>query len=76
MTEKNLDVESFDENYRILEAHAVRLRDNGNDVKIDELADIVQESAAAYKRCRARTDALGAVLNSVFASIDEDVARQ
>jgi hypothetical protein len=71
MTEQCNENNSFDASYKILEKHAVRLRDHGADVKIDELAAIVTESAAEYKNAKARIDSVENTLNTVFSSIDD-----
>lgn len=59
--------QSFKEAYHILKSHADRL-EHGEDIDIDNLIDIVDESIQAYKYCHARIDAVELALNQTLNS--------
>ncbi|NEX63529.1 exodeoxyribonuclease VII small subunit [Noviherbaspirillum sp. 17J57-3] len=54
-------VQGFNEAYQTLKANAEKLR-NQDDLDIDALVPIVQQSAAAYAVCKERIAAVRAVL--------------
>lgn len=58
---------SFADAYRILKNNADRLEYN-EEVDIDNLVQIVDESIQAYKYCQARIDAVEAALNQALNS--------
>lgn len=56
---------TFNQAYRVLQEHARTLRDQ-TDPNIDNLFQIVTESAAAYKFCKDRCDAVESALEQVL----------
>lgn len=55
----------FDEEYQILKGNVDKLRQS--DISnIDELVPLVEQSSAAYQRCKERLDAVEALINNVI----------
>lgn len=61
MSASNLDPNSFDQAFAVLEQNANSLR-TGNPMQIDDLLPIVEESTAAYKICKDRLERVRAAL--------------
>lgn len=67
MSASNLDPNSFDQAFAVLETNADRLR-TGNPMQIDDLLPIVEESTAAYKICKDRLERVRAALKQHLGS--------
>lgn len=61
MSEPTLNPDSFDAAFSVLQANAAKLR-NSNEMQIDDLLPIVEESTAAYKICKDRLERVRAAL--------------
>lgn len=57
-----LDPNSYNKNFAILQRNAEKLRADDGDPDIDALIPIVEESAAAFKICKARVKAVNEAL--------------
>ncbi len=66
MTSSNLP-STFKEAFTILKANAQKLEDQ-DEPDIDHLMEIIDQSTAAYKVCKARIDAVEKALNATFAN--------
>lgn len=58
---------TFKEAFTVLKANAQKLEDQ-TEPDIDHLMEIVDQSTAAYKVCKARIDAVEKALNATFAT--------
>ncbi len=58
---------TFKEAFTILKANAQKLEDQ-DEPDIDHLMEIIDQSTAAYKVCKARIDAVEKALNTTFAN--------
>jgi len=58
---------TFKEAFTILKANAQKLEDQ-DEPDIDHLMEIIDQSTAAYKVCKARIDAVEKALNATFAN--------
>lgn len=56
-----LNPESFNENFNILQQNAEKLRGNG-EMDIDALVPLVEQSTKAYQICKTRIEAVKAAL--------------
>lgn len=74
MSAPNLDPNSFDAAFAVLENNAAKLR-SGNQMQIDDLLPIVEQSTAAYKICKERLERVRAALQQHLSNgLDGDVA--
>lgn len=62
-----MEATTFREAYEVLQRHAATLRQQ-SEPNIDDLLDIVNESVAAYKVCKARIDAVEKALGEALES--------
>lgn len=62
---------TFKEAFAVLQTNAQKLEQQ-TEPDIDHLLDIVEQSTAAYKVCKARIDAVEKALALTFAADDED----
>ncbi len=62
--------ENFKEAYQILKNNADKL-DHSDELDIDNLVAIVEESLAAYRVCQSRIDAVEQALQSAFANAEK-----
>ena len=70
-----MEAKTFREAYEVLQRHANTLR-HQSEPNIDDLLDIVNESVAAYKVCKARIDAVEKALGEALQSAGlDDTAR-
>lgn len=58
---------TFKEAFTILKANAQKLEEQ-DEPDIDHLMEIIDQSTAAYKVCKARIDAVEKALNATFAN--------
>jgi hypothetical protein len=70
MNTENVNKESFNASFSILEKNAQMLRDSAAP-DIDKLVDIVTESVEAYKVVFARLEAIDSSLKMVFGDLAE-----
>lgn len=74
MSAPNLDPNSFDAAFAVLENNAAKLR-SGNQMQIDDLLPIVEQSTAAYKICKERLERVRTALQQHLSNgLDGDVA--
>lgn len=66
-----MEATTFREAYEVLQRHAATLRQQ-SEPNIDDLLDIVNESVAAYKVCKARIDAVEKALGEALESAGLD----
>lgn len=64
-----LNPDSFNESFKILQQNAERLRGNG-EMDIDALVPLVEESTKAYQICKTRIEAVKAALAKHVAPVD------
>ena len=69
-----MEATTFREAYEVLQRHANTLRQQ-NEPNIDDLLDIVNESVAAYKVCKARIDAVEKALGEALEGAGLDDAQ-
>lgn len=62
-----LGVDNFKDAYQILKNNADKL-EQADQIDIDNLVSIVEESLAAYRVCQSRIEAVEAALQSAFAN--------
>lgn len=67
MTSSNPKLSTFKEAFTVLKANAQKLEDQ-TEPDIDHLMEIVDQSTAAYKVCKARIDAVEKALSATFAN--------
>lgn len=67
MTSDNTKPSTFKEAFTILKTNAQKLEDQA-EPDIDHLMEIIDQSTAAYKVCKARIDAVEKALNATFAN--------
>lgn len=66
-THDKLGVDNFKDAYQILKNNADKL-EQADQIDIDNLVSIVEESLAAYRVCQSRIEAVEAALQSAFAN--------
>lgn len=66
MTVSNPNTSTFKEAFTVLKINAQKLEDQ-DEPDIDHLMEIIDQSTAAFKVCKARIDAVEKALNANFA---------
>ena len=67
MTSSNPKPSTFKEAFTVLKSNAQKLEDQ-DEPDIDHLMEIIDQSTAAFKVCKARIDAVEKALNATFAN--------
>lgn len=65
------DKASFNKNFAILQQNAAKLRDDDN-LDIDSLIPLVEESTAAYKVCKSRIEEVKSALSKHLQELDDN----
>ncbi len=65
------DKAGFNENFRILKENVEKLR-NQDQMDIDALVPLVEQSTAAYKICKERIDAVKKALAQHLSDLDDE----